>query len=250
VVGPIIPSWDPDAADDPGRETLRAQVTGDIPRWYSPWVHLAFPSTIGIGAIVLGICFLRDLHAWQLLTVPLVFVLSNAVEWRGHKFALHRRTRVAAPLYDRHTPIHHRIFVAEDMAIRSPREFRIVLIPAYGILMILAMQLPLVTSLILLGQRNPALLACATSMGYVVSYEWLHLSYHLPPDSFIGRLRLVRILRRHHATHHSPRLMQRWNMNVTIPLWDWVRGTIYTPERAAAYAQRRERARGPEPAQS
>ena len=23
-----------------------------------------------------------------------------------------------------------------------------------------------------------------------------------------------------------PRLMQRWNFNVTVPLWDWVKGTI------------------------
>ena len=26
--------------------------------------------------------------------------------------------------------------------------------------------------------------------------------------------------------HHDPKLMQRWNMNVTVPLWDWVRGTV------------------------
>jgi sterol desaturase/sphingolipid hydroxylase (fatty acid hydroxylase superfamily) len=38
----------------------------------------------------------------------------------------------------------------------------------------------------------------------------------------------VRILRRHHAIHHDPRLMQRYNFNVTVPLWDWVRGTIVT----------------------
>jgi len=26
--------------------------------------------------------------------------------------------------------------------------------------------------------------------------------------------------------HHAPELMQKWNFNVTIPLWDWVRRTI------------------------
>ena len=62
-------------------------------------------------------------------------------------------------------------------------------------------------------------------MAYVLSYEWLHLAYHLPPDSFVGRLPPIRFLRRHHATHHDPRLMMRWNFNITIPLWDLVRGT-------------------------
>jgi hypothetical protein len=28
--------------------------------------------------------------------------------------------------------------------------------------------------------------------------------------------------------------MQRWNFNVTIPLWDWVRGTVYRPGKAVA----------------
>ena len=28
--------------------------------------------------------------------------------------------------------------------------------------------------------------------------------------------------------------MQRWNFNVTVPLWDWVRGTTYRPEKAVA----------------
>ena len=77
------------------------------------------------------------------------------------------------------------------------------------------------------GQRNIAALFLATCMFYTVSYEWLHLSYHLPPDSFVGRRWLVRVLRRHHATHHTPELMQRWNFNVPLPLWEFLRGTIY-----------------------
>jgi len=59
-----------------------------------------------------------------------------------------------------------------------------------------------------------------------VSYEWLHLSYHLPHDHLVGRSRIIRALRRHHTIHHDPRLMQRWNLNVTVPLWDVVMRTV------------------------
>ena len=62
---------------------------------------------------------------------------------------------------------------------------------------------------------------------YVLSYEWLHLAYHLPQDRWLARTALVRTLRRHHQLHHAPHLMHRWNFNVTVPLWDWVRGTVY-----------------------
>ena len=51
----------------------------------------------------------------------------------------------------------------------------------------------------------------------MVSYEVLHLCYHAPKDSFIGRLSLIRVLRAHHARHHDPRIMQRYNFNVTVP---------------------------------
>ena len=85
----------------------------------------------------------------------------------------------------------------------------------------------IVALLALVAGRNFAVLAFATSMGYVLLYEWLHLSYHMPADSFIGRLEIIQILRRHHATHHAPELMQKWNFNVTVPLWDFLLRTHY-----------------------
>jgi hypothetical protein len=198
---------------DDAREAVRARWHDAIPAWYSPWAHL-----------------IHDLTGWQLLTVPFVWVVSNAVEWRAHRDVLHRRTWPLEELYDRHTPNHHVVFVTEDMALRNAREFKFVLLPFYGIVAILAMVFPIGLVLAWLGQTNVGALFFATTMGYVLSYEWLHLAYHLPTDSLIGRLPLLGVLRRHHATHHDPTLMRRWNFNVTVPLWDWVRRTSYRGE--------------------
>lgn len=210
------------------RAAFRTEQLAQIPDWYSPWAHLIFPSVVGLCVIALCLSAMRDLRAWQLLTVPVVFLFSNAMEWRLHRDVLHRRQPIGGMLYDRHTPIHHRLFVEEDMAIRSTKEFRLILIPAYGILAIFFVTLPLSLGIAhFFDQRNVGLLFLATCMAYTVSYEWLHLAYHLPEQSWVGRLSLVQALRRHHATHHRPELMQRWNFNVTIPLWDWVRGTSY-----------------------
>jgi sterol desaturase/sphingolipid hydroxylase (fatty acid hydroxylase superfamily) len=60
-----------------------------------------------------------------------------------------------------------------------------------------------------------------------VSYEWLHLSYHLPASNPIARNGIITWLRQQHAVHHTPELMQRWNFNVTVPFADWVLGTTY-----------------------
>ena len=102
--------------------------------------------------------------------------------------------------------------------------------PPLAVIMLISLLLPVFAGLWLLGLHNIALLYMITGTVYVLSYEWLHLSYHLDPGGFIGSLKVIRALRYHHSVHHDPRLMMRWNMNVTIPLWDWVRGTIADEE--------------------
>jgi hypothetical protein len=213
------------------RAALRATLVAAIPRWYRPWLHLLFPSLVGLGVVIACLASLRALLPVELLVLPATWVLLNAAEWQIHKDLLHRRTPPLALLYDRHTPQHHMIFVTDDMAMRSTREFRLVLIPFWGILAAFVGALPI--PLVLwrgLGERNLALLFMAMTMAYLVSYEWLHLAYHAPADSRVGRLGLIARLRRHHAAHHAPERMQRWNFNVTVPLWDWVRGTIARDE--------------------
>jgi hypothetical protein len=177
--------------------------------------------------IAAALWLVRDLQAWQLAVLPVAFLILNAGEWRVHRDLLHRRTPPLQVLYDRHTPEHHMVFVTEDMAIRNRREFRLVLIPFYGILAAALSALPIPAILWWLGQRNLGLLFFATAVGYTVLYEWLHLSYHLPETHFIGGSQLIARLKRHHAVHHDPQLMQKWNFIVTIPLWDWVRRTTW-----------------------
>ena len=216
----------PESALTPdSRQAMRERLLKGIPWWYNPWLHLAIPSSFGLGVIAASIWAIEDLLPLQLITIPLVYLLSNATEWHAHRGLLHARHPLAPVLYDRHTPEHHMVYVTDDMAMRERNEFRLVLIPAYGIMAIFVATIPATAALWAMDLHNVAALFAATTMGYVVSYEWLHLSYHLGPDTFIGGLAPIRMLRQHHAVHHDPRLMQRWNFNVTVPVWDWVRGT-------------------------
>lgn len=209
------------------RSELREELLSRIPRWYSPWAHLLFPTVAGLAIAASALSRVQDLAAWQLVAVPAFLVFGNAVEWTAHRGMLHRRLRFAGVFYVRHTPQHHAVYVADDMAMRDWRELKLVLLPAYGVLAILAVTSPLTLAFLWLGQPNLAALWVASVVLYVLSYEWLHLAYHLPTDRWLARTALVRTLRRHHQLHHAPHLMNRWNFNVTVPLWDWVRGTLY-----------------------
>jgi hypothetical protein len=207
------------------RTKLREELLAETPSWYVPWVHLFVPSSFGIAAIVLALSVIHDLHPAELLTVPAVYLFANAFEWWIHGAALHRRNPLAPVLYDQHTPKHHMLYLTEDMAIRDKREYRLVLIPGYGLMMIFVGQFAVSSALWWLGFHNVACLYVATAIGYAVSYEWLHFSYHLPSEHPVAQNPIIQRLARHHAIHHDPRVMQRWNMNVTVPLTDYVMGT-------------------------
>jgi hypothetical protein len=207
-------------------EALRQAQLEKTPRWYNPWLHLTATTGSGLVVLLVALTRIHDLKPLELLVIPIFAFLANGAEWRAHKSWLHKRTWPVYALYDRHTPIHHALYRSDDMAIRDRREFRVVLLPSIGVLAIVVVTAPFAYGLSLLVSDNAGWLVLVTSALYVVSYEVFHLSYHLPIDSFIGRLRLIAILRSHHARHHDPRWMTRYNFNVNVPLWDWIRGTM------------------------
>ncbi len=228
------------------RAEFRAELLARVPRRYSPVAHLILPALAVMAIAGFAISRIHDLRLWQLALVPVFLVAGNAIEWHAHRGLLHRRIRFLEIAYVRHAVQHHALYVSDAIAIHSARELRFVLLPGYGILAALAFTAPVVLLLLWIGQPNLAALWVASAVVYLLAYEWLHLAYHLPESSWVGRLPAVQRLRRNHQLHHAPVLMQRWNFNVTVPLWDVVRGTLYpapiaTPAAPDSIAVRRAR---------
>jgi len=213
------------------RSEVRQELVSGIPTGYSPWVHLAVPTFLALAVIAGSLALLRGVSAWQLALVPVFLVAGNAVEWNAHRGLLHRHVRFAARLYRAHAQ-HHQVFATEDMAVRDPRELRLVLLPWDAFQLILAVALLVAFSLVAVGQPNLAALWVASAAAYVLAYEWMHLLYHLPLGTSARRLPFLAALRHHHALHHGPQ-QQRFNLNVTVPLWDLVHGTLWRPARGA-----------------
>lgn len=213
------------------REKVRKASMEEIPAWYSPIGHLLATAGIGAGTVAFALSRLADVSALEAVLVPVAgFVIANGFEWRVHKDVLHKRRFPFGELFDRHTPNHHVVFVEDDMAMRETKEMRLVLIPAVGVLGAVMASAPLALAVGKLFGANAGWLMLATSGAYMATYELSHLAYHLPEDHPIGGHPLVRFMRRHHAVHHDPRVMQRKNFNVTLPLWDWLMGTMASDE--------------------
>jgi hypothetical protein len=227
-------------------ERRRSEIVESIPGWYNPWLHIAAPTTVCLTLMAGALASLRAPAPVVWLTVPFTLVFSLGFEWRVHKNVLHRRTAGVEVLYSRHELAHHVLFTYDDITMRSLREAWLVLMPPYAVLLVALINAPMTVGVGLLFGHNAGCLYLATSMFFFLSYEWLHLAYHLPKDSFIGRRALIARLREIHRRHHDPHLMKRWNFNVTIPLFDWIHGTVWSPDRERAKdiarAERRKRA--------
>jgi small neutral amino acid transporter SnatA (MarC family) len=216
------------------RPERRAQIVARMPTHYNPMVHLAIPALIGLGVFVTALVRLQtnQLRPIELLTIPVTLFAAFGFEWRAHKSILHRRLPLLGLLYKRHELAHHVIFTDRDMTMRSKREWWFVLMPPYAIVLVfLTLVLPLAFVIERYVTTNVAMLVTATSMVFFLSYEWLHLAYHLPMDHPVSRIGLIAKLREHHRRHHEPRLMKRWNFNVTVPVFDWLYGTLWSPAR-------------------
>jgi sterol desaturase/sphingolipid hydroxylase (fatty acid hydroxylase superfamily) len=206
------------------RREHRARHIG--PR-YRGWLHLAVTSLGALAAITTAALQVHDPSVAELAIVPLAFLVANFGEYFGHRGPMHHRRGRLAVLFERHTQQHHRFYTDEAMAAESARDFQMVLFPPVMLVFFLGLlATPIGALLYLTVSVNAGWLFAATGVGYFLLYEWLHFAHHQPPDSLIGRRRLVAALRRLHTVHHDPRRMTRANFNITFPIADWVMGTL------------------------
>ena len=212
--------------------TFRAHIREKhiSPRYHGV-AHFLFTSIVSLGVVGYCAATVRAPRWWELLTVPAAFLFANFVEYRAHRGVMHHRTPPFSLVFERHTPSHHGFYTHEAMAAESTRDYYMVLFPPILIVFFFGLfALPVGLLLAWLTTANVARLFVATAVGYYLTYEWLHFSYHQPPDGFIGRRWLVRTLRAHHTLHHDVSRMQKWNFNITFPICDALFGTTHRGE--------------------
>ncbi len=224
------------------QQVREAYRTEEMPRLYEGHLHFLFTSLFGLGGIALCVWLMRDVTWPELLTIPVTFLYANLAEYLGHRGPMHRRKKYAPIVFDGHTGIHHRFFTEDDFAYEGHRDWHALLLPPYMIVFFFGLfTVPIGVLLYFVVSPNVAYLFVATGLGYFVGYEWLHFCYHAPEDSVLLRLPFMRSLRKHHMTHHNPRLMTRYNFNITFPIFDWLLRTTY-------HGERKGPAGGPSPA--
>ena len=208
----------------------RDRLAPGIPGHYHPVGNFAASNAVAIIAIVGALAQLKSVRPWEWLIVPAALLVANWVEYLVHRGPMHHLRRGREILFERHTRQHHVYFDELHMSTRNPREYYWVFFPWWAVGLVIGTAGLFALPLWLFASANLGLLFFSVAIAYYLAYEWLHLSYHLPPKSFIGRMSIVRRLRRLHTMHHDTALMTTQNFNITFPICDWLYGTIDTPQ--------------------
>lgn len=199
---------------------------------YSGPLHLATTIGVSLAVAVSSALMLDEVAPLEWLTVPLTFLYANLSEYLGHRGPMHHRTRFLSRIFQRHTIEHHSFFTEQATSFESARDYKAVLFPPILLVFFLvAFALPAGALLYAVLSPNVGFLFVLTAVLYFLNYELLHFAYHTSPDSWTGRLPVIRSLRRHHIAHHDRRLMTRYNFNITYPIGDCLFGTLYRREK-------------------
>lgn len=213
----------------------RAEYRAGLGPRYSGRLHLGGMTLACCAVIGLSLAQVQAPQPWELATAPLWFLVANLAEYLGHRGPMHHRRPGLSRVFERHTQQHHRFYTEDAMSGDGHRDYYITLFPPVLLGFFLGgIGAPLAALLFLVATPNAAWLFLAVVAGYFMTYEWMHLTWHAPPDSALGRLPGVSWLRRHHAAHHDPKGMLRYNFNISFPIFDLLFGTVWrrqdTPE--------------------
>ena len=208
-------------------EAFRSRYRADIHPLYNPWLHGAFVLLFGVLTISVFWSTVHQVLPLQWLAVPVTLLFFNLGVYLVHRHLGHHKKPYARLFYARHAGDHHSFFAPGHMTYNSARDWRVILFPAWLIVLhTLVITLPLWWLLKQLDANVAGLVGGCLVLGYL-AYEVFHACEHLPPHNPLTRLPWIRQMRRLHELHHRRELMQERNFNIVFPLMDYLFGTLY-----------------------
>jgi hypothetical protein len=202
------------------RKTYREQIDG----WYNGSLHVAIIYSIGGLLLFHYINNINNIIAWELIIIPVTFIICNIFEWALHKYVMHKPQNFpgARAIYSRHTQQHHQFFSKDEMRFAGSHDWRVTFFPPYALIVFTLISIPGLLVLSWLFTPNTGWFFIITTTSMYLIYESMHFCCHVGDNFLLRNLPFVNTLRRHHAAHHDQGVMTKINMNLTFPIADWL----------------------------
>ena len=172
--------------------------------------------------------------ASQGVAFMLTFVYGSFFEWTLHRYFMHHRQKLVPFPFDLHALVHHRLFGPEETFHAKDEEMlqHVTFVPR-DYLILLLINLPVFLGIEWLVGLPIALGASIAVLVYLGAFDTLHWMFHVPQARFIEKARVFVWLKSHHRLHHR---YHTRNLNVVLPLADWVLRTRIGSRTARAEA--------------
>lgn len=219
---PELPDRAPKFGSDEYRASFRRGVQGRV----SGTVYVLAVFLLLLAIIGFIVWQIQEFDRWFWISLPVYFVVANAIEYLLHRYPMHRRMRLMPVVYE-HVTIHHNFYADEHFYFEQPEDYYAAILPPYifvGLSLVIAL---IAGGVALLFGGDRGWQFALIGYGYYLLYEVLHFSYHTKAHSWLKRVPFVEFLSRGHLYHHRVALMSRYNFNITFPIFDKLFRTQY-----------------------
>lgn len=162
----------------------------------------------------------------QFVAFGVGIVYASLFEWLLHKFVMHKPWKFFRYPFRAHAVTHHGKFKADaTYHLQDERDKQTVPMAWWNAPVMWLLHVPPVLALQWVLGAPIFWGAMVALVLYYAAYEYLHWCMHIPRKRNIERAGFFFRLNGHHLLHH--RYMGK-NLNVVLPLWDLVFGTLLT----------------------
>ena len=152
------------------------------------------------------------------------FMYVSFFEWALHKYIMH--TPIFVYPFQAHALTHHGLFRADhSYYLRREQDVPKVTFAWWNAPGLFILNMPLLFLASTVGGVATFIGGSTALLLNYMLYEYLHWCMHIPQGRWIERTRAFQFLKKHHYLHHRYALR---NLNVVLPLADWVMGTLIT----------------------
>ena len=188
-----------------------------------------YKKTIFTIALIVPIIACSFISTWKLsflYLVPLYIFVANGIEYFLHRYPMHHKMRGFEFLFE-HVIIHHNFYSESYLKCKDPRDYFAVFLPLKYLIFISIEILIIGLLVTLIGGRDHGLFFIATAYIYYFFYELFHYSAHSDTNENLKRMLGIDRLSKLHLLHHDTSLMQKYNFNISLPIFDILLGTLY-----------------------
>lgn len=158
---------------------------------------------------------------------PAGIIYASFAEWLLHGRILHRPLMGIQHFFHGHAKVHHFRYQGDSSYWVGQRARTDLTFAWWAMPFPVLFHVPMLGAIALWLSIPAALGLLAAFVVYQSSYEYLHYCMHVPSGRWFERTRAFRWINAHHLQHHQK---HNTNLNVVLPIADFLLGTRQRPQ--------------------